>query len=166
MVAFVKLFGKQALIAEEGFCMVNKVLLKIRKICFARYSTIGVCVLLVVGVYFVYPYYENHIMKVVDDTGWISSPDGRFQARLISRRRWSIHWTVDFVARSKVREADWAEIKHVRIFSLFNFHNWPDPIKLNWFDKETVLIKYRDGWDVLFPNTEARKTNFYKITIK
>ena len=113
-----------------------------------------------------YPYYENHIMKVVDDTGWITSPNGRFQARLISRRRWDIHLTVDFVARSRVREADWAEIKHIRIFSVFNFHFWPNPIKLNWLDQETVLIQYRDGWDFFLPNTEAWKTSFYKITIK
>ncbi len=115
----------------------------IKKLSLLKYSIFCQLGALLFSLLLVYPYYENQLMDVVKDTGWVRSPNGYYQARLIMKRRFSSHLIVQFILRSNIGASDWYEIMNGKLINQVTFKNWPpDLTGVSWVNGTTLNILY------------------------
>ena len=132
-------------------------------IIFSRYAIIFHIILLVLIVHAAYPYYEKHGMSVVHDTGWIDSPNGLFQVRVLTQRRLSLHTLTKIILRSRIDAENWFELMNKKIFEQLSFEFRPphliagDPVAektpyiVKWISDDELSLIYHGRWTYMVP---------------
>ena len=120
----------------------------IRRLALFKYSVFLQLSSLLFILFLAYPYYENNIMKVQNDTGWVNSPNNNYQARMVMKRRYSSHLVVQLILRSNIEALDWYEIMNVKLIDQVVFKNWPpNDTALRWKDDRTIDVLYYSAMD-------------------
>jgi hypothetical protein len=145
---------------------IAKIVKWIKRSALLKYSIFYQLGVILLAILLVYPYYEAK-MRIIHDTGWIYSPNGHYQARVIMKRRFSSHLIIRFILRSDIEAPAWYEIMNVDLVNQVAFKNWPpNDSRISWRNSVTLDIIYNTSRDRSFhPFYEYKDVRVFTLEV-